>query len=258
MLELRNRPRVTCSSFPLLYTFPPRRQLFPRQIRSVMNSGTGNGWVTVGKVSNNPKSKKKGGKENKKIPKPVEVVPQCECLAIFFSHILCFNFLTIDPPEFMDFLEGEKPIPKPKLPVEIKVQKEDIAEKAMNGGMNGGSPKKVAKKKAPKEFKQVLKMTTNPQFEKDVRKFNLDDLVSMLETTKTHYPSTKLIWLKDVAAYLNHCIPYEVVDSIFEGKPLGKYLETHKMSIIVFISDGRLSNELPSQKRRGLAPEPDG
>lgn len=116
----------------------------------------------------------------------------------------------------MDFLEGEKPPAKPK-PVEIKPKKEEPAEKTMNGG----SPKKVAKKKAAKEFREVLKMTTNPQFVIDVRDINLEDLLSMLETTKTHYPSTKLIWLKDVAAYLNHCISYEVADSVFDGKSLG-------------------------------------
>lgn len=43
---------------------------------TIMNSSTGNGWVTVGKVKSS-KSKKREGKENKNQPKPIEVVPQC-------------------------------------------------------------------------------------------------------------------------------------------------------------------------------------
>lgn len=112
----------------------------------------------------------------------------------------------------MDFLEGEKP-----KPVLAKQEKKEPAVKMLNGG----SPKKAAKKKPPKEHREALKMTTNPHFEKDVKRLNLEDLISMLETTKTHFPTSRLTWLKDVAAYLNHCIPYEVADSVFEGQPSG-------------------------------------
>lgn len=118
----------------------------------------------------------------------------------------------------MDFLEGEKSPAKSK-PVVVQQKKKESTEKVVNGD---SSKKSAKKKQQPKEHREVLKMTNNAQFEKDVRKLSPDDLVSMLDATKTHFPTNRSMWIKDVAAYLNHCLPYEVPDSVFEGKSSGQ------------------------------------
>lgn len=131
--------------------------------------------------------------------------------------------------------------------MDIKPEKKEILDKVVNGG----SPKKAAKKKSAKEPRDNVRMTSSPQFEKDVKKLSLEDLISMLDTTKAHFPGNKLIWLKDVAAYLNHCLPYEVADSIFEGKSIGKSQSTFgpvDESITAHFCSARLSKKSASER----------
>lgn len=88
-----------------------------------------------------------------------------------------------------------------------------------NGRTNGFPDKPHKKPKPQKPLPQKRKFTAEKSFENEVRKVSLHDIQMMMTESKTHFPDTKSIWLKDVAAYLNTLVPYEVSDPLFNGKP---------------------------------------
>src|SRR5258705_6246596 len=48
------------------------------------------------------------------------------------------------------------------------------------------------------------------------------ELENMITNSRDHFPESPSIWLKDVAAYLNHLLPYEAEDPVFSNRTLGK------------------------------------
>lgn len=76
------------------------------------------------------------------------------------------------------------------------------------------------KKKKPEKPVEIEKPKFMSQgFDNDVKKVKQSELETTIKASKTHFPESTSIWLKDAAAFLNHVLPYEAEDPIFFGKP---------------------------------------
>ena len=123
------------------------------------------------------------------------------------------------PSPFDVFIQDNKPV-KGKHIIPVPLQPTETKEN-VNGKANGNlvDKKKKVKSTKQKEHSVKKKFTTNPSFEPDVKRISGGDIQALLVESKTHFPDSKSIWLKDVTAYLNSLIQYEVVDPVFSGKP---------------------------------------
>jgi len=86
---------------------------------------------------------------------------------------------------------------------------------------NGDQKKNAAKKKSYKtpEAPAKRKFTHDKSFEPDLKKVRVGDIRDMLSQSRVHFPDSKSIWLKDITAYINQLIPYEVSDPLFKDHP---------------------------------------
>lgn len=83
---------------------------------------------------------------------------------------------------------------------------------------NGSAGRQAKPNKKPKpqpELPAKRRFTGDKSFDPDVRQVKLDDLVRVFGESRIHFADTQSIWLKDMAAYLNHLLPYELSEPAF-------------------------------------------
>lgn len=157
-----------------------------------MSSG---GWELVGrnkKDKNNGKINKLTKAEKKKF---IENAPKVE------------DFLPLSQVKTLyDNLDNNKENKKPSKEKENKT-KENEEKKKQQKLQHSEKKKQEPKEKPPKSIKDALNM------------IDADEIRNVLTTGQTRFPEAPLIWLKDLAAFLNVKIPVDKEDAIFSGKP---------------------------------------
>ena len=88
-----------------------------------------------------------------------------------------------------------------------------------NGSASGDQqpPPKPASRKSrqqapPSGPPPKRRFTSDKSFDPDIVSIRLDDLLRVFSESRIHFADTQSIWLKDMAAYLNHLLPYELSD----------------------------------------------
>ncbi|XP_014473777.1 PREDICTED: transmembrane protein 214-A isoform X2 [Dinoponera quadriceps] len=158
-----------------------------------MSSG---GWELVGK-----KKDKTNGKANKltkaEKKKFIENAPKVE------------DFLPLSQVKTLyDNLDGNKETKKSPKAKEHKMKENEEKKKQQQQKQQQAEKKKQEpKEKPPKNIKDALNAI-------DVKELN-----NVLATSQARYPEAPLIWLKNLAAFLNVKIPIDKEDAIFSGKP---------------------------------------
>ena len=119
-----------------------------------------------------------------------------------------------EPTALDFFIRGDNKKPKVNYDTPVLVASE-VKEKDPK---TNGVEKKKAKPKA-KPVEVIKKRFTNERsFEKDVKAVRVEDIRLMINESKTHFPDSKTLWLKDIATYINVLVPYHVSDPVFSGK----------------------------------------
>ncbi|XP_034183934.1 transmembrane protein 214 [Osmia lignaria lignaria] len=158
-----------------------------------MSSG---GWELVGrnkKDKSNGKVNKLSKAEKKKF---IENAPKVE------------DFLPLSQVKTLyDNLEHNKENKKPSKEKESKTKENEEKKKQQKLQQAEKKKQELPKEKPPKSIKDALNM------------INADEIRSVLTTGQTRFPDAPLIWLKDLAAFLNVKIPVDKEDAIFSGKP---------------------------------------
>ncbi|XP_033359171.1 transmembrane protein 214-A [Bombus vosnesenskii] len=157
-----------------------------------MSSG---GWEIVGRN----KKDKSNGKINKltKVEKKkfIENVPKVE------------DFLPLSQVKTLyDNLDNNKENKKPSKEKENKM-KENEEKKKQQKQQQSEKKKQEPKEKPPKSIKDALNV------------INAEELRNIFTSSQTKFPEAPLIWLKDLAAFLNIKIPVDKEDAVFSGKP---------------------------------------
>nr|XP_033332870.1 transmembrane protein 214-A [Megalopta genalis] len=155
-----------------------------------MSSG---GWELVGRN----KKDKSNGKNNKltkaEKKKFIENAPKVE------------DFLPLSQVKTLyDTLDNNKENKKPSKEKENKTKENEEKKKQQK---HVEKKKQEPKEKPPKSIKDALNM------------INVDELSNVLTNGQTRFPEAPLIWLKDLAAFLNLKIPVDKEDAVFSGKP---------------------------------------
>ncbi|XP_060814632.1 transmembrane protein 214-A [Bombus pascuorum] len=160
-----------------------------------MSSG---GWEIVGRN----KKDKNNGKINKltKVEKKefIENVPKVE------------DFLPLSQvKKLYDNLDNNKENKKPSKEKENKIKENEEKKKQQKQQKQQQSEKKKQepKEKPPKSIKDALNV------------INAEELRNVFTSSQTKFPEAPLIWLKDLAAFLNMKIPVDKEDAVFSGKP---------------------------------------
>lgn len=155
-----------------------------------MSSG---GWELVGrnkKDKNNGKINKLTKAEKKKF---IENAPKVE------------DFLPLSQVKTLyDNLDNNKENKKPPKEKENKTKENE--EKKKQQKQQSEKKKHEPKEKPPKSIKDALNM------------INVAELHNVFINSQTRFPEAPLIWLKDLAAFLNIKIPVDKEDVIFSGK----------------------------------------
>ncbi|XP_032669571.1 transmembrane protein 214-A isoform X1 [Odontomachus brunneus] len=159
-----------------------------------MSSG---GWELVGKKKDrtNGKVNKLTKAEKKKF---IENAPKVE------------DFLPLSQVKTLyDNLDGNKETKKSPKAKEHKMKENEEKKKQQQQKQQQQAEKKKQepKEKPPKNIKDALNAI-------DIKELN-----NVLATAQARYPEAPLIWLKDLAAFLNVKIPIDKEDAIFSGKP---------------------------------------
>lgn len=63
------------------------------------------------------------------------------------------------------------------------------------------------------------RFTGDKSFEPDVRSVQLSDLMKVYHESQVHFADAPSIWLKDMAAYLNHLLPFQLSEPAFRSRP---------------------------------------
>ncbi|EFN79101.1 transmembrane protein 214-A [Harpegnathos saltator] len=159
-----------------------------------MSSG---GWELVGKKKDrtNGKVNKLTKAERKKF---IENAPKLE------------DFLPLSQVKTLyDNLDGNKETKKSPKAKEHKMKENEEKKKQQQQKQQQQAEKKKQepKEKPPKNIKDALNAI-------DIKELN-----NVLATAQARYPEAPLIWLKDLAAFLNVKVPIDKEDAIFSGKP---------------------------------------
>ncbi|XP_017799561.1 PREDICTED: transmembrane protein 214-A [Habropoda laboriosa] len=156
-----------------------------------MSSG---GWELVGrnkKDKNNGKVNKLTKAEKKKF---IENAPKVE------------DFLPLNQVKTLyDNLDNNKENKKPSKEKENKIKENE--ERKRQQKQQSEKKKEEPKAKLPKSIKDALNA------------IDADELQIVLTTSQNRFPEAPLIWLKDLAAFLNVKIPIDKEDAVFSGKP---------------------------------------
>ncbi|KAG7200304.1 hypothetical protein KM043_017769 [Ampulex compressa] len=152
------------------------------------------GWEVVGKN----KKDKSNGKVNKltkaEKKKFIENAPKVE------------DFLPLSQVKTLyDNLDGNKENKKPPKEKESKTRENE--EKKKQQKQHTEKKKQEPKEKPPKSIKDALNL------------INPTELSDVLATGQARFPEAPLIWLKDLAAFLNVKIAIDKEDAVFSGKP---------------------------------------
>ncbi|XP_076238618.1 transmembrane protein 214 [Calliopsis andreniformis] len=156
-----------------------------------MSSG---GWELVGRN----KKDKSNGKVNKltkaEKKKFIENAPKVE------------DFLPLSQVKTLyDNLDNNKENKKPSKEKESKTKENEEKKKQQKQQVD--KKKQEPKEKPPKSIKDALNA------------IDLEELQDVLASGQIRFPEGPLIWLKDLAAYLNVKIPIDKEDPTFSGKP---------------------------------------
>ncbi|KAK2576811.1 hypothetical protein KPH14_005446 [Odynerus spinipes] len=161
-----------------------------------MSSG---GWEVVGKNKKdrtNGKPTKLTKAEKKKF---IENAPKVE------------DFLPLSQVKTLyDNLDSNKENKKPAKEKENKTRENEEKkrqQKQQQQQQQAEKKKQEPKEKPPKTIKEALNA------------INAEEFSNILATGRLQFPEAPLIWLKDLAAYLNIKIPIEKEDATFSGKP---------------------------------------
>ncbi|XP_015436435.1 PREDICTED: transmembrane protein 214-A [Dufourea novaeangliae] len=153
------------------------------------------GWELVGrnkKDKNNGKNNKLTKAEKKKF---IENAPKVE------------DFLPLSQVKTLyDTLDNNKENKKPPKEKENKTKEYDEKKKQQKQ-QQADKKKQEPKEKVPKTINDALNM------------IDPNELSTVLTNDQIRFPEAPLIWLKDLAAYLNLKIPLDKEDTIFSGKP---------------------------------------
>ncbi|OAD56057.1 hypothetical protein WN48_03797 [Eufriesea mexicana] len=157
-----------------------------------MSSG---GWELVGRN----KKDKSNGKINKltkaEKKKFIENAPKVE------------DFLPLSQVKTLyDNLDNNKENKKPSKDKENKT-KENEERKKQHRQQQSEKKKHELKEKPPKSIRDALNM------------INPEELHDVFTNSQTRFPEVPIIWLKDLAAFLNVKIPVDKEDAVFSGKP---------------------------------------
>ncbi|XP_076657105.1 transmembrane protein 214 [Halictus rubicundus] len=167
--------------------------LFVYYIYCTMSSG---GWELVGrnkKDKSNGKTNKLTKAEKKKF---IENAPKVE------------DFLPLSQVKTLyDNLDNNKENKKPSKEKENKTKENEEKKKQQKQQQHVEKKKQEPKEKPPKSIKDALDM------------IYVDELSSVLTNGQIRFPDAPLIWLKDLAAFLNLKIPVDKEDAVFSGKP---------------------------------------
>ncbi|XP_076763484.1 transmembrane protein 214 [Xylocopa sonorina] len=158
-----------------------------------MSSG---GWELVGrnkKDKSNGKISKLTKAEKKKF---IENAPKVE------------DFLPLSQVKTLyDNLDNNKENKKPSKEKDNKTKENEEKKKQQKQQQSVEKKKQEPKEKPPKSIKDALNM------------INAEELRNILTTSQTRFPEAPLIWLKELAAFLNIKIPIDKEDVVFSGKP---------------------------------------
>ncbi|CAL7939703.1 unnamed protein product [Xylocopa violacea] len=158
-----------------------------------MSSG---GWELVGrskKDKSNGKVSKLTKAEKKKF---IENAPKVE------------DFLPLSQVKTLyDNLDNNKENKKPSKEKDNKTKENEEKKKQQKQQQSVEKKKQEPKEKPPKSIKDALNM------------INAEELRNILTTSQTRFPEAPLIWLKELAAFLNIKIPIDKEDVVFSGKP---------------------------------------
>ncbi|KOC67817.1 Transmembrane protein 214-B [Habropoda laboriosa] len=172
-----------------------------------MSSG---GWELVGrnkKDKNNGKVNKLTKAEKKKF---IENAPKVE------------DFLPLNQVKTLyDNLDNNKENKKPSKEKENKIKENE--ERKRQQKQQSEKKKEEPKAKLPKSIKDALNA------------IDADELQIVLTTSQNRFPEAPLIWLKDLAAFLNVKIPIDKEDAVFSGKPKDYPLRTPVVGHKIFL-----------------------
>ncbi|XP_017885138.1 transmembrane protein 214-A [Ceratina calcarata] len=162
-----------------------------------MSSG---GWELVGrnkKEKSNGKTSKLTKAEKKKF---IENAPKVE------------DFLPLSQVKTLyDNLDSNKENKKPSKEKESKTKENEEKKKQQKQQQQQQQSEKKKteppKEKPPKSIKDALNA------------INAEEFRSILTSSQARFPEAPLIWLKDLAAFLNMKIPVDKEDAVFSGKP---------------------------------------
>jgi len=159
-------------------------------------------WETVGKSKSSPNSKKNGKKPVKPMPKLEDILPKGSLKAMYTDF----------DTENSKVQEVIPPKPKDQKPKEDPKKKKD--------------PPPPPKPKVPKDIQEAVK--TN---------LRVDDIRKLIEACQTKFPDSPLLWLRDLASYLNIKLVNEGSSEfeIFDGLPLSALSPNMKKAIFSMV-----------------------
>ena len=106
-------------------------------------------------------------------------------------------------------MDNNKENKKPSKEKENKIKENEEKKKQQKQQKQQQSEKKKQEpeEKPPKSIKDALNV------------INAEELRNVFTSSQTKFPEAPLIWLKDLAAFLNMKIPVDKEDAVFSGKP---------------------------------------
>jgi len=159
-------------------------------------------WETVGKTKSSPNSKKNGKKPVKPMPKLEDILPKGSLKAMYTDF----------EPE--NSKVQEVPPPKPK---DQKKPKEEPKKK---------KEPLPPQPKVPKDIQEAVKAN-----------LRVDDMRKLIDVCQTKFPDSPLLWLRDLASYLNIKLVNEGSSelNIFDGLPLSALSPNMKKAIFSMV-----------------------
>ncbi|RWS11991.1 transmembrane protein 214-like protein [Dinothrombium tinctorium] len=122
---------------------------------------------------------------------------------------------------FKVFLEEERRNEERRKNQQLKQQSkaDSKAPKPPANDKKTAGKENVAKNKKKKSLNSSQNPIVFKKLDDAIRQINLADLRSIMEEVKTRFPESPLIWLKDLASYLNQKLSFEPEDPLFSENP---------------------------------------
>lgn len=125
----------------------------------------------------------------------------------------------------MDQITGAYTSIIPSTPTQKSPKKEKKVNNNINNNQQNGNKGQKPTKKPNQEQVKVAK-----NIEEAAKKLSNSDLQDLLANVKTYYPQQYILWIKDVASYLNNVLNAET------GVNLSNPFATHPLAVLTKVT----------------------